>query len=635
MRLCFIDYETYWSVTHSLTKINPIAYVMHPDTEVISIAYKFGTEKTVVLFGEAAIKDWCDSVDWSDVLVVGHNLSGFDAMIHAWRFGVNPKMWGCTLAMARPIYQSTVGGSLKKVASALGIGEKGDLEATNTKGKRLADFSAEELAAMYEYNALDTELCAGIFNALAPLTSKMEMRLIDATVRMLTEPVFDMDVALLEEALVGERRKKHEMLLDLASLTGTYSTEIDNDDGAAAAAEAVKKILASAVKLSALLRDLGVEPPVKPSPSDPQKTIPALAKTDEAFIALQDHDDPLVATAARARLGVKSTILESRIERFLEVSGAVAGKMPVMLQYYAATTGRWGGGGAGTNLQNLPRVSGKLTDVLRNSLKAPAGYKVVVVDLSGIELRVNHFLWKAKSSVALYEADPANADLYKDFASKLYSVDVASVTKAQRQVGKVAHLGLGFGAGSKTFRRVAKTMGGVIITEDESADVVQKWRTAYPEIKAGWASCQRALVHIYNKHNGYEIDPWGMCTIVEGGIKTPVGMIRYPHLEYVEADREMFYGEGRNRSRVYGPLVDENIVQHLARCIMGEQLITINKRYQVAHTVHDELVCVVPEAVAEECLQHMLSVMRTSPAWWPEIKLWAEGDIGDTYGDAK
>jgi hypothetical protein len=630
MRLCFLDYETYWSVTHSLTKLSPIVYVMHPDTEIVSVAYKFQGDETRVLFGEADIKAWCDSVDWSDVMVVGHNLSGFDGMIHAWRFGVKPKMWGCTLSMARPFYQSSVGGSLKKVAAALGLGEKGSLEATNTKGKRLANFTPGELEAMSEYNKLDTDLCAGIFFALAPHTPKVEMQLIDRTIRMLLEPQFEIDVPLLEAARDAEAAAKELLLLDLATMIGAYVPGMTDEE----AVQAVAKTLASAPKFAALLRDLGVEVPTKPSPTNPEKIVPALAKTDEGFIALQEHADPIVAAAARARLGVKSTLLESRIARFLEVADAVGGRMPIPLTYYAATTGRWGGS-MGLNAQNMPRVSGKRADALRNSLRAPEGHKVVVVDLSGIELRVNHFLWQVPSSMALYQADPEKADLYKEFASKLYDVDVPSVTKAQRQVGKVAHLGLGFGSGSTTFMRVAKTMGGVTLTEAESADIVYKWRTAYAEIKAGWKACQRAIISLYNKDYGGAIDPWGLCTVVEGGIKTPVGMLRYPHLEFVEDTKEFFYGEGRNRSRVYGPLVDENLVQNLARCIMAEQLLTVYKKYRVAHTVHDELVCVVPEGEADACLAFMLDVMRKPPAWWPELVLWAEGSYGDTYGEAK
>ena len=561
MRLCFLDFETYWSTTHSLTKMSSINYVTHPDTEIISVAARFDEGgkkgKTQCVFGEDNIRNLLSRIDWSDTMVIGHNMSGFDSLILAWRFGVNPKMWGCTLAMARPHFQVTVGGSLKKVAAALGAGEKGSLEATNTKGKRYADFEPDEIVAMEEYNKLDVELCADIFYKLAKKTPAYEMKLIDRTTRMLTEPKFELDVVMLENALEEEKAAKQLMLLDIATLTGVYQQGMEE----AGATAAVKKVLASAPKFAALLRDLGVEPPIKPSPTNPEKNVFALAKTDEAFIALQEHDDPLVAAAARARLGVKSTLLETRVQRFLETGAAVNGKMPVPLNYYAATTGRWGGGaGAGLNLQNLPRVSGKPTDALRKSLRAPVGHKVVVVDLSGVELRVNHFLWKAKSSTELFIADPEKADLYKDFASKLYSVPVAEVTKAQRQIGKIAHLGLGFGAGAQTFIRIAKTMGGVSMSEAEAVDVVKRWRTEYDSIRKGWRKCGDALVHIWNRAYGEAIDPWGLCVTHEEGIKTPVGMIRYPELNYVEEDKEFWYGEGRNKSRLNGPKVDENCI---------------------------------------------------------------------------
>ena len=631
MRLCVLDFETYFSATHSLTKMDPISYVMHPDTEVISVAAKFDGEETQVLFGERNIRSVLMRIDWSDTLVVGHNMSGFDALILAWRFGVKPKMWGCTLAMSRPFFQTTVGGSLKKVAAALGVGEKGSLEATNTKGKRLEDFTEREREAMAEYNKLDVDLCYGIFKKLAPRMSKMEMQLIDLTTRMLVEPTFVLDTALLERTLEKAKQDKVDMLRNVASQIGVDTSIFTTDQEIV---ENASRILASSAKFSELLRSRGVEVPMKPSPTNPEKQTPALAKTDEAFIALQDHEDEVVSLAARARLGVKSTLLETRVEKFLGVGKALGGLMPIFLNYYAATTGRWGGGGS-LNQQNLPRVSGKPTDALRKSLRAPEGHKVVVCDLSGIELRVNHFLWQVPSSMALYQADPVKADLYKDFASKLYDVDVASVTKAQRQVGKVAHLGLGYSSGAKTFQKVAKLMGGVEITEEESAEIVAKWRRAYIEIKNGWRLCGNAITHIYNGDYGLPIDPWGLCVPHEEGIKTPIGMIRYPKLEFVEDEKSFYYGEGRNRARITGPKCDENIVQHLARCIMAEQLLKISKQYKVVHTVHDEVVCIVPEDQAQACLDFMIETMSTPPTWWPELVLSAEGDIADSYGEAK
>jgi len=215
------------------------------------------------------------------------------------------------------------------------------------------------------------------------------------------------------------------------------------------------------------------------------------------------------------------------------------------------------------------------------------------------------------------------------------------VTKEQRQVGKVAHLGLGFGAGYKTFQKVAKLMGGVDITEDESEDIVNKWRSEYYEITTGWRTCHDVLPTIMQGATGAAVDPWGMVVPVPEGLKTPKGMIRYPDLrqEYSDEDKrwEFVYGQGRNKARIYAGKIDENIVQHLARCVIADNALTVWRETgnNPALMVHDELVYVVPEEEAEKLLDTVQKTMRTPPEWWPELVTWSEGDIADTYGDAK
>lgn len=645
MQIIYLDFETYWSQTHSLTKIHPVEYVMHSDTEIQSVAIKVNGDPAFVIFGEDNIQEWADSTDFSNAMLVGHNMSGFDAMICAWRFNIKPKAWGCTLAMARIMgYAKTVGGSLKKVASELGLGEKLSLEATNTKGKKLKDFTDQEIRAMEEYNVVDTELCAGIFKQLAPKVGTRELKLIDTTIRMLVEPQFDLDIKLLRKTLAEIKETQKQVLLEVAEEVADEPLGLLTEDEKV---EVAKKILASAPKFAKYLRSRNVEVPQKPSPSNPEKNIPALAKTDEAFLALQEHEDFKVAAAASARLNVKSTILESRIGQFIACGEAIGGKIPIALNYYGAdTTGRWSGT-MKMNQQNLPRVNPykpQPSDSLRNSLVAPQGYKVVVADLSGIELRVNHFLWKVPSSMALFQADPENADLYKDFASKLYEKDVSEVTKQERQVGKVAHLGLGFGAGAATFQKVAKLMGGVDLSLEEAQDVVYKWRDAYTKIQLGWRTCHTALAQIHNKEYGTQIDPWGLCRTAEGGIKTPMGMIRYPHLrkEFNEEDgrEEWVYGEGRRKARIYAGKVTENIVQHLAREVICDNLLAVartplGKKYPLVHTVHDELIYIVKDEDAQAMLDTVQDVMRSGVSWWKELITWSEGDIAQTYGAAK
>ena len=644
----YIDFETFWSNDHTLSKMSPTEYVMHPDTEIISVALKVGDAPTDVIFGESEIQRHLDALDWSTKMAIGHNMSGFDAMIMAWRFGIRPKMWGCTAAMARSKYGKTCGVSLKALSAELGVGAKLDLEATNTKGKHLKDFTPQELRAMETYNKVDTDLCAKIFKALAKGFPRDELLHIDSTTRMLVEPRFELDYDLVRAALEEVKAEKQRSLLDLAQRMGLADFVAHSLEHGVSIEEQVRSELASAPKFAALLTRLGVEVPMKASPTNPDRQVPALAKTDEAFLKLQEHADPLVAAAARARLEVKSTLLETRLEAFIRAADACDGRLPVPLKYAGAdTTGRWSG--EQYNMQNLPRIPRdkegniipKTSNALRLSLKAPTGHSVIVADLSGIELRVNHFLWKVPSSMALFLADPVKADLYKEFASSLYSVDKSEVTKDQRQVGKVAHLGLGFGAGAATFRKVAKLMAGIDLSDGEAINIVGAWRDEYSQIVAGWAAFQEHLPKILQ---GIEsaIDPWGLCVTEKNAVRLPSGRrIYYPDLMKVRDETtgksEWWYGEGRHRARIYAGKGVENLVQALARDVIADNALAFRRQTGLspALMVHDELVYVVPKAQAETKLELLQSIMRTPPRWWPELVTWSEGDVADRYGEAK
>jgi len=637
MKIATVDLETYWASDHTLSKMSPITYCMHPDTEIISCGFKFGRAPTVVIFGEQNVKAYCASVDWSQYMVVGHNLSGFDSMILSWRLGVEPKLWGCTLAMARPIHAKDVGLSLAKLVAHYRLGVKNQSVLHSTKGRHLCDFTVEEIDDMRIYNAMDVDQCYELFKILKKHTNNAELKLIDMTVRMLVEPTFDADMTLLVDTLTDEDARKLAMLVHASTVMGVREDDTTEQE----AADAALTVLASAGKFAKFLQTVGVDVPTKPSPSDPEKQIPALAKTDEDFLALQEHDDPLVATAAAARLDAKSTILQTRVQAFIDAATAhPQSKVPMPLKYYGAdTTGRWSGWGY--NPQNLPRVKGAPSDALRNSLLAPPGYKVVVADLSGIELRVNHFLWQVPTSMALFQASPDKADLYKDFAASLYEVPVSEVTAQQRQIGKVAHLGLGFGAGAGAFQKVAKTMGGVNLDTAESIDIVSMWRSTYREIAQGWKTCHAALPTIMKGATGPAIDPWGMVIPVPEGLQTPKGLIRYPNLRTEvnpETGRSEFvYTNGRATPRIYAGKIDENIVQHLARFVISDNALEVQRRTNLvpALMVHDELVYIVPEDEAQIVLDTVQAIMRTPPIWWPELITWSEGSTADSYGAAK
>lgn len=652
MQLCFIDFETYWSQDHSLSRMSPIAYVMHPDTEIISMSIKIDGWPTDVFFGEDAIRHALGKLDWKTKFVIGHNMSGFDAMILAWRFGIQPALWGCTLAMARPLHAKTVGLSLAKLVAHYELGTKQDAILHSTRGKRLADFSADELRAMEVYNKADTEQCAALFHKLRPHFTPTELWHLDCNIRMLVEPQFELDTGLLQAALSVERSNKHKAMLDLAMLLRPPEDAAADENGdfwddEPAVVEFVRGQLASAPKFSALLESRGVEVPMKPSPTDPEKQVPALAKTDEAFIELQEHEDDVVAAAARARLAVKSTLLETRIEAFLAAGAVCNGRLPVPLRYCGAdTTGR--DSGEHYNPQNLSRINPdkpKVSDALRNSLRAPKGYLVGVADQSGIELRINHFLWKVPSTMQAY-ADSPTADLYRDLAAWYYMCGPEQVTKPQRQMGKVMHLGLGFGAGAKTFVRIARLMGSIKLSQAESENAVNGWRERHGAIVQGWASCGEALGHIV-RGVSVDVDPWGMVSTCPEGLRLPNGrLIRYPALRFVDdgqtwpdgrPKKSWVYGEGRNQAYLSGPKVDENIVQALARDSVFECALHFFKLsgFRPIMRVHDELIYMFPQSEAHALLQELQVIMRRPPSFWPELIVWSEGDVGETYGACK
>jgi hypothetical protein len=614
--------------------MNPIAYCTHPETEIISLAVKIGNDSSFVIVGESEVKAWCRGMDWSDKIVIAHNMSGFDAMILKWRCGIKPAMWGCTLAMAKPHHAMTVGGSLAKLVAHYQLGVKDQTVLNQTKGRHLCDFTPQEVEDMKKYNRADTDQCSALFDKLLPLTPKQEMKLIDMTIRMLVEPKFRVDNRLLFQTLGEERVRKKASLEKLAHDMG-WEPDMETQ-----ADEFVRASLASAPRYAAFLQQKGVEVPMKQSPTNPEKQTPALAKTDEGLLALLEHDDPVIAASAAARLDVKSTILESRIESFLEVSQATGGRMPIAKNYYGAHTGRWSGAFS-LNQENLPRVSNKPSDTLRKCLTAPPGHKVVVADLSGIELRVNMFLWKVPYAMALFQADPEKADLYKTLASEVLGVPIEGMPKMVRQSGKAMHLGCGYGLGSAAkYIAVAKSMAQIDVTEEEAKAHIAGYRRKHPEIVQGWKTCHAALGAIY-QGEAATVDPWGLVTTDKEGFVLPTGRkVRYPALrQEVNADNrsEWVFGEGRNKNRIYAGKCDENIVQALARDVLAGNALEIKRRIGLypAHTVHDELIYIVPASEADEVLAEVQAVMRTPPSWFPQLITWSEGDVADNYGEAK
>jgi DNA polymerase len=604
MKIITLDFETYYSTEFSLTKVTTEEYVRSPEFEVIGVSVQEDDGEPVWFSGDAeAMHQFLAQYDWGNSLALAHN-AAFDGAILNWVFGLRPKGWLDTLSMGRALHGTEVGGSLKVLAEHYGLGEKGT-EVENAKGLHRIDFSPAQLARYGEYCKNDVALTWELFGQMSVGFPRVELRLIDLTLRMFTEPVLRLDKKMLQAHLVGEKQRKVNIL-----------AQFDKDD------------LMSNPRFAKLLEAFGVTPPMKKSLTTGKETY-AFSKTDEAFKELLEHENPSVQTLVAARLGTKSTIEETRTERFIGI--ATRGALPVPLRYYAAHTGRWGGDDK-LNLQNLPRKS-----QLKSAIIAPTGHMMIDSDSSQIEART--LAWLAEQN-DLVDAFDRGEDVYKIMASAIYSKPISEISKDERFVGKTTILGCGYGMGAAKFQAQLKNFG-VAIELDEAKRIIDKYRATYPKITELWKSAASALKAILqNQQTTLGRD--GVLKI-EGkdGVLLPNGLyLRYPNLRLHESEdgkAELVYDTKKGRAvipnRIYGGKVIENVCQALARIIIGEQMLMVAKKYRVVMTVHDAIACIAPIAEVEIAKEYVEMCMRMRPSWGAELPLNCESGHGESYGD--
>jgi DNA polymerase len=609
VNLITIDFETFYEKsTFSLSKLTTEEYVRDDRFEVIGVAVKVNDGETEWASGtHEQIKGWLEGFDWANSMAIAHNMM-FDGFILSERFGIFPKVYADTLSMGRAIHGVEVGGSLAVLAQRYNLGIKGD-EVIAASGKNRADFTDEELDRYGDYCVNDVELTYKLFSAMIKKGfPKTEMKLIDLTTRMFTRPLLDLNLNLLEMHLTDIKEKKDNLLI-LANI---------EDKGE----------LASNPKFAELLKQFGVPVPMKISPTTGRETF-ALSKNDEEFKALAEHPDVRVQALVAARLGTKSTLEETRTERFIGI--AKRGLMPVPLKYYAAHTGRWGGSDS-LNLQNLPS-RGENAGKLKKAIVAPEGYSVIDADSSQIEARV--LAWLAGQN-DLVEAFAKGEDVYKIMASAIYSKDVEEITKEERFVGKTTILGAGYGMGAAKFGAQLKTFG-TTVSEAEARHIIQIYRETYPHIVGLWRQAQLALEAI-SKGYTTSLGRAGVLGIEpnEKGIRLPSGLLmRYDQLVAVRDEKGMQY-QYKTRygwNKIYGGKVIENVCQAIARCIIGEQMICIAKRYNVVLTVHDAIACVVKDEEVLEAQAYIEECMKWTPEWADGLPVSCESGYGKSYGD--
>jgi hypothetical protein len=471
--------------------------------------------------------------------VISHNAK-FDMTILAWHFGIRPELIIDTLSMARVRYGNLFSLSLANLSTQLGLGVKGTT-VTQMRGVSLKNFLSLPLSeqnAYVDYCRQDTELTYRLFKTLKPSVPLHELLLIDRTVRLFTEPSLRLDKTLLEERLERVHLQKAQAinramaLLVIHQREGRQLTEaqaqvlrtaiMDEPEIARTLAEKIedpKRELMSNNKFAFLLESLGVTPPRKISARTGKETY-AFAKSDVGLTDLLEHENPAVQAVVAARIGTKSTIEETRTERFIGMADQPA--VPVELTYWgAATTGRWSGKSSQkANWQNLPRGG-----VLRHAIKPQPGHVILAADQSNIELRVNHVNAGCEESIALLRE---GADLYCSFASVLYGREITKEDASERFMGKtcivegslvLTHVGLVPIEDVSTDHFVWD--GVEWVTHDGAVYMGEKEVICYDGVEATpdhevFSTCGRKLPLIQAAKEG-------LCIVDSGAGRTPLG----------------------------------------------------------------------------------------------------------------
>ena len=596
MQKIYLDFETYYDVQLSLTKMSTVQYVNNPEFKVWGVGIKVEDGETE-WYNEEETPDVLQQIDWANTAVVCHNTL-FDAYILTQYFNCIPAFYYDTACMSRGLYpnmSASLANACKREFPNDETMRKGE-ELVNAKGVR--DLDPELDAQIGGYCIQDVDLTYALFKSYMANYPDKELQIIDLTVRLFVEP---------------------KLMLDRGSLT-TYKDEIVVRTAAGIEASGTtREILASQQKFKTYLEELGIVVPTKKSPTTGKK-IPAFGKNDSAYIQMCNMY-PEHKHIWDARELVKSRIEETRAQRFID-SCNPDGTFSIPLRYYAAHTGRFGGADK-INLQNLPRGS-----KLRTALMAPEGQKLFIADLSNIEARM--LAWLSKEA-DLLDAFATGRDVYCEFASQIYGRTITKENKLERYVGKTAILGLGYGMGPDKFQATLKTGSPSVELSDTAAkSIVMQYRGMYPNIPQLWSGMKDSLFQMINPQ-GYGLK-YGPLTIRAKALELPNGMaLNYPNLMFEYGN--FVYKTEREIIRTHGPRITENVVQALARIVITDQMLEVQAlpEVDIVLQVHDEIIAIGSELDSDATMEKIINIMRTAPDWCSDLPLDAEGGVSQVY----
>ncbi|MBP04901.1 MAG: hypothetical protein CMA72_08990 [Euryarchaeota archaeon] len=585
-----IDFETFYSKAVSIRILGPLGYFSHPDFDcyLLSVVGTDGYE----FVGHPSEFNWA-MLEGQDV--VAHNAS-FDETLYKYGVGegwfpnVNYSKFFCTADMASAI------GLPRNLAGAseVALGVKPDKSTrANMINLRPETMSEEFMKEVKEYALVDSRLCLQLWEKHKDDWSDFE-REVSRVNRESLQKGIPLDQNYLVKCI--ESVKKY--LFD-AEATIPWLGE---------------KPTLSRPAFNEECRKVGITPP------------PSLAKSNpEAVKWIKENGNKykwVKAVGEWRRINSQIKKLES-LDRATMPNGRYYGN----ILYFGAHTGRFSGAGGNLNLQNLPKEE-MFGANLRHLIRAKEGKKLIVADLSQIEVRT--LMWWAQDKKMLAEIEKSE-DIYETFAIafELWDPKKGKLKKEDndlRQIVKAIVLGCGFGAGPDAF---SATYG---YSREDSEGYIALYRDKMKSVTRLWHSLKEDMEGSKVLSVPFGIDLPSGRSLKYGVLRTTPQRNPISGRTRMATTAILMKKSKRTPVKIWHGLLTENISQALARDIMADMMLRIEKKgLDILFNVHDELIIEVDEDTAEKDLETVLNEMSTPPDWIPDIPVTAEGDIMDRY----
>ncbi|EIT7124244.1 DNA polymerase I [Vibrio parahaemolyticus] len=512
---------------------------------------------------------------------VGQNLK-YDASVLA-RYGIEMKGIKYDTMLASYVYNS-VGGKHDMDSLALRFLQHSciSFEQIAGKGKNQLTFNQIELEQASPYAAEDADVTLRLHTRLfANIEQDEKLKSVYEEIEMPLVPVLS-------------RIERTGVLIDdmkLSAQSVEIAARLEELEQKAYEIAEQEFNMNSPKQLQAILFEKMGLPVVKKTPSGTPST------NEEVLQELAlDYPLPKLILEYRGLAKLKSTYTD-KLPKMINPS---TGRVHTSYHQAVTATGRLSS--TDPNLQNIP-IRNEEGRRIRQAFVAPAGYKVLAVDYSQIELRIMAHL---SGDQALLDAFRDGKDIHAATAAEIMGVSIDQVSSEQRRRAKAVNFGLIYGMSAFG---LAKQLG---IPRGEAQAYMDKYFERYPGVMQYMEDTRSAAAD-------------------KGYVETIFG--RRLHLPEIKS-RNGMRRKAAERAAINAPM------QGTAADIIKKAMLLVdqwiqeegNGRVKLLMQVHDELVFEVEESSLSEIESKVQKLMESAAEL--KVPLVAEAGHGDNWDQA-